>query len=302
MGLASRFVLRFAMMVLFGCAASLLTNGCGRWPQARTYEVTHAGDPGATFVVVEEVARAQNYQIVERNDPAYLLKLRTHVDENSTSKISYITVQVDPTGRVTLTPSGFLLRPDGTMHQRLHDELGMLEQQIMARLNPPAAAESGQSPAAAGDTATQVPHAWIEPSSDPARWGPGNFTCLPVHIPAADQTLIALRLESGELAAVTLSLAYDPTLCRSPAACPQEQGCPALGIGDAEQVRALAQRLQANHIGRTATLLHRGAPAVVLDLAQHGSVAQAMNQPGAGGPAAAEGATSGPAAQPSAPH
>jgi len=290
MGLASRFVLRFAMMVLFGCAACLLSSACGRWPQARTYEVKNAVDPAQTFAAVEEVVKAQNYQIVERNDAAYLLKLRTHVDEKSSSKISYITIQVEPTGRVALTPSGFLLRPNGTIHQRLDDELTTLEQQITARLNPAAATAPGSSPVAAGDTGQQVPQAWVEPSSDPARWGPGNFTCLPVHIPAADQTLIALRLESGELANVTLSLAYDPTLCRSPAACPHEQGCPALGIGDAEQVRALAQRLQANEIGRTATLLHRGSPAVVLDLTQHGSVAQAMSQPAAASPAATEGA------------
>lgn len=270
------------------CALAMLL-ACGRWPPLRTYQVNNTADPDTSFQGVEEVVKANNYQIVERNDAARTLKLRTHVDEDSASRVSFITIAVNETGHVSLTPSGYLVRENGTIHQRLDDELANLEDQISGRLAQGAEAPVGTAaapvsaaPEVAAGAPPGTPAAWVEPSSDPAKWGPGNFTCLPVNIPTADQSLIGLRLANGELAQVTLSLAYDAALCRSAAACPHAGGCPALGIGDEAQVQALAARLAAQEISGTATLLHRGQPAVIIDLNQHGSVRQAMS----GAPAA----------------
>lgn len=285
MGYSRRFAsfARAGTLLLVLAAGASIAVGCGRWPEARTYQVESTSDPATSFSAAEEVVRTQNYQVVERDEAARTLKLRTHVDENSETRVTHITVQVHDNGSVVLTPSGYLVRPNGTIHQRLENELASLEQKIGERLasagSGVAAPEAG-SEAAAPPATTEpiIPSAWSEPSSDPAKWGPGNFTCLPVHIPQSDQALIGLRLANGELANLTLSLAYDAALCGSPAACPKPGECPALGIGDEAQVEALARRLAAQEVASVATLLYRGQPAAMVDLSQHGSIAQAMNQ------------------------
>src|SRR5690606_20632545 len=146
--------------------------------------------------------------------------------------------------------------------KRLDEELASLGGRIAGSLSQmaertPAAPSVTAARSAPPATSAGLPQAWSEPASDTAKWGPGSFTCLPVSIPTSDLGVIGLRLSNGELARVTLSLAYDASLCRAPAACPHAEGCPALGIGDAEQVRTLAQRLSSNEIAGTATLLYR---------------------------------------------
>lgn len=276
MGDWARFSLRFALGLCTIVSLGAGLGGCGGWPQARTYAVKNTADAGSTFQAVQEVVTQEKYRVIERDDAGRTVKLRTHVDESS-DKVSTITVKVDDAGTVSLLPGGFLARENGTIHHRLDDEISALELAIATRLakdlSPPTAS-SGPPPAGAAGT----PEAWVEPSSDTARWGTGNFTCLPVHIPAEDTAQIALRLSTGEIAQVTLSLAYADSLCRSPAACGQAAGCPALGIGDAEQVQALATLVGSQKVAASATLLYKGQALVVVDLSRHGSIAQALGQ------------------------
>jgi len=277
MGDRARFTRRFGLGLCTIFALGVLLGGCGGWPPARTYAVKTRADAGGTFQAVQEVVTAHKYKVIERDDAGRTLKLRTHVDESS-DKVSTITVKVDDTGSVSLLPGGFLVRENGTIHHRLDDEISTLELAIATQLAKGAPPPSATSGAPAAGEIGSTPEAWVEASADTARWGTGNFTCLPVHIPAEDTALIALRLSSGEIAKVTLSLAYADSLCRSPAACGQAAGCPALGIGDAEQVQALATLVGSQTVGATATLLYKGQAAVLVDLSRHGSIAQALGQ------------------------
>jgi hypothetical protein len=109
-------------------------------------------------------------------------------------------------------------------------------------------------------------------------WGNGNFTCIPVKVPADHQAALTLQLSNGEKADLQLSLAYAPELCRSPAQCKEAGGCPALGIGDPERVNRIASRLSKGEIGPSATLLDGGKPVANIDLAHHGSIVQALSE------------------------
>ena len=288
MGHSARFTLLLLVFLLIGASFA----GCARWAQPRAYGVKGTTDPNTAYQAVQGVVAQQGYRILKSDDAARSLELRTHTDE-STDKVTTITVKVDDGGAVTLTPAGFLVRPDGTVHKRVDQELATLETAISERLGggatpPPsssasASAASGGAPptiggALAAGAGSRTPEAWVEPASDTARWGTGNFTCLPVHIPAEDTSLIALKLSTGEIANVTLSLAYDAALCRSPAVCGQADGCPALGIGDTQQVQALAQLVGSQKVSPKATLLYKGQATVLVDLSRHGSIAQGMGQ------------------------
>lgn len=287
MGHWTRLRPKLAFMI-FVFLSMIALGGCARWTQPRTYAVTGARDPAVTYQAVQEVVAAQGYQVIARDDAARRLQLRTHVDETS-DKVTTITLEVDDGGGVTLVPAGFLVREDGTIHKRVDKELAELEAVIFERLGaiaPPASASTvAAEPPPVNDSAlaaasvAATPEAWVEPASDTARWGTGNFTCLPVHIPVEDTSLIALKLSNGQIADVTLSLAYASALCRSPAACAHADGCPALGIGDTHKVQALAQLVSSKQVTPTATLLYKGQAAVLIDLTRHGSIAQALGQP-----------------------
>src|SRR5262249_18942179 len=167
------------------------------------------------------------------------------------------------------------------VHKNLAREIDNLEADLKQRFGgAPAPAGSTQATASAqsvGDT-SGAPQAWTEPAYDPSVWGNGNFTCLPVRVPADHQAALTLQLTNGEKADLQLSLAYDAGLCRSPAQCKQAGGCPALGIGDTERVNRLAGRLSRGEIGSTATLLDGGKPVATIDLAHHGSIVQALSE------------------------
>lgn len=287
MGHWARFRLRLVLSAFVFLLVGTTLGGCARWTQPRAYAVKGGREPSVTYQAVQEVVTKHSYQVLRRDDAARTLELRTHVDETS-DKVTTITVKVDEGGGVTLVPAGFLVREDGTIHRRVDKELVDLEAAISERLGggAPAASASpaGSAPpptiggALAGASSGRTPEAWVEPASDTARWGTGNFTCLPVHIPAEDTSLIALKLSNGQIANVTLSLAYASSLCRSPAACSHADGCPALGIGDTQQVQALAQLVASKQVTPTATLLYKGQAAVVIDLSRHGSIAQGIGQ------------------------
>ena len=236
------------------------------------------GDPQATYGAVLEVAGVEKYKVLAQ-DPAKK-KIRL---EAKTGESSFIDVEV-AVGTVWLNAAGGLVR-DGKVHKKLSTEIAKLEGKLKQRLQTagpaPAVAGTAAAPVAATPVvdASAVPQAWSEPAYDPSVWGNGNFTCIPVKVPAEHQAQLTLQLSNGEKADLQLSLAYAPELCRSPAQCKVAGGgCPALGIGDSERVNRLAGRLSRNEVGPQATLLDAGKPVVNIDLSKHGSIMQAMSE------------------------
>jgi hypothetical protein len=249
--------------------------GCGgRWQPATAHEVASTGDPQATYGAVLEVAQTKGYTVVTKDDAARTARLQAQSNAKS-----FIDVTVVP-GQVKLSPAGALVRGE-KVHKMLQHELGNLEFELKQRLaggSPPApsaSASAAPTPVADGGG---VPPAWSEPAYDPSVWGNGNFTCLPVKVPAEHQSALSLKLTNGEKADLQLSLAYAPELCRSPAQCKLPGGCPALGIGDSERVNRLAGRLSRGEVGSQATLLDGDRPVASIDLSKHGSIVQALSE------------------------
>lgn len=286
-----RRVLRAALG--FGCLFTLLGPiACGdRFRPLTSHDVAGTADPNATYAVVLDVLQSDKYQVIDQDLAGHGVRVRSHVDQHDDGRVSMILVQVDGSV-VHLSPMGFLVHPDGTVHKSLSSELGSL-QKLLGRRLAAAGAVPGYpaSPTAAAAPAAPVglppppsappgalPLSWSEPAYDPKVWGHGNFTCLPVKLPAAEQAQLTLRLSNGENADVLLSLAYAPELCRSPGECKLAGGCPALGIGDPDRVSKLAGRLSKSEIGLQATLFFKGQAVALIDLSKHGSIAQAMTE------------------------
>lgn len=271
-------------------ALSVPVVACNRWRPARAYEVQVQQPGRVAYDATHEVLAAGRYQVVERNDDARRARVRAHAHESNDAQASFIQVEVAPDGRVTLTPSGYLVRADGTIHRKLEAEVEELERAIALRLNgqigaPTAAVASGGSPAPAPSppstpaaSSGAVPHAWTERAYDPGTWGSDEFTCIPARIPPEQQSELRLQLSNGQEASVAISIAYAPELCRSPQQCSLPGGCPALGLGDEQQVQALAGRIARKEVSSQATLVARGTPLATLDLSRHGSVAKALAQ------------------------
>lgn len=262
--------------------AALLTSGCGAWHAQGRHDVSALPDPNATFSVVLDTLKAQKYSILDQDAAAHRVSVRSHVDEQDPDHVSIIWIQLEGPA-VHLWATGYLVHPDGKTHHRLNSELTLLEKLLAKRLGtgaasaPTAAAPAGALPPAPAAPPGSLPIAWSEPAYDPAVWGHGNFTCLPVKLAAADQGQLTLKLSNGETADVLLSLAYAPELCRSPGECKLAGGCPALGIGDPDRVSRVAGRLSRHEVGPLATLFLKGEPVATVDLSKHGSIAAAMN-------------------------
>jgi hypothetical protein len=253
-------------------------TGCGgRWRPQQAGDVAGSSDPNATYAVVLDTLKAQKYKVVSQDASTHTVRVRAHVGENDAEGGSVIQLHVDR-GVVHLSATGYLVHRDGSTHRTLNSELVALNKHLKQSLATPAAAATSGSAAAPASVVASgpLPVAWSEPAYDPAVWGRGNFTCLPVKLAEADQAGLTLTLSNGENADVLLSLAHAPELCRSPAECKLAGGCPALGIADAERVSRLAARLSKHEIGPLATLFSRGQAVATIDLSKHGSVAQAM--------------------------
>jgi hypothetical protein len=247
-----------------------------------SHDVAVSADPNATYAVVLDTLKRDNYGVIDRDDAAHAVRVRSHIDQHDANRVSIITLQVDGAA-VHLGASGYLVHPDGTIHKSLNSELASLQRTLSKRLGsgalPPPPSQApvpmAEAPSAAPGS---LPTAWSEPAYDPSVWGHGNFTCLPVKLAAEQQSELTLKLSNGENADVSLSLAYAPELCRSPGECKLPGGCPALGIGDTDHVSRLAGRLSKKEIGPQATLLLKGQPVAIIDLSKHGSIAQAMTE------------------------
>ena len=252
-----------------------LSVGCSRWLPPKVHDVPIQVDPQASYAAVLTFATNEDYKVIAKDDAAMKVRLQSHSDDES-----FIDVQVVG-NQVSLAAAGGLVR-DGKVHRSLSRELTGFEEDLKEHLaEGPAPAESAAAvpdvppPAANG---AGMPVAWSEPAYDPSVWGNGNFTCLPVRVPAEHQAALTLQLSNGEKADLQLSLAYAPELCRSPTQCKQPGGCPALGIGDTERVNRIASRLAKGEIGAQATLLDGGKAVANIDLAHHGSIVQAMSE------------------------
>lgn len=265
---------RAAAALLLGAA---LCVGCGgRWLPPKNYEVPTQADQRASYTAVLELVATKGYTVLTKDDAA--AKARLQAKSNGKS---FIDVEV-VAGQVRLVPMGALVR-DGKVHRVLANELSNLEVDLQQRFGAsatPAVASANTAglPPAPPPPEGSMPTAWSEPAYDPSVWGNGNFTCLPVRVPAEHQAALTLQLSNGEKADLQLSLAYAPELCRSPTQCKQPGGCPALGIGDTERVNRIAARLSKGEIGGQATLLDGGKPVASIDLAHHGSIVQAMSE------------------------
>jgi len=257
---------------------------CGnRFRPIESHDVAVAADPNQTYALVLDALKSEKYQIVDQDAAAHGVRVRSHIDEHDASRVSLISLQVDGAA-VHIGAAGYLVHPDGTIHKSLNSELASLQKSLSKRLlsagpiaptRPPPPAELPPPPNAPPGS---LPAAWSEPAYDPSVWGHGNFTCLPIKIPADQQSQLSLKLSNGENADVLLSLAYAPELCRSPGECKLPGGCPALGIGDTERVSRLAGRLSKHELSSQATLLLKGQPIAIIDLGKHGSIAQAMTE------------------------
>lgn len=252
-----------------------LTFGCaGRWQPASSHDVATQAEPQAAYSTVVQVVANKGYAIAAKDDGKKTLRVQSLANAKS-----FIEIQVAP-GHISLSPGGALVRGK-KVHKSLNAEVNNLEADLKQRFGAGAAvtvAPAVSSEAAAATAGVGVPQAWSEPAYDPSVWGNGNFTCLPVRVPAEHQNALALQLTNGEKADLQLSLAYAPELCRSPAQCKQPGGCPALGIGDPERVNRLAGRLSRGEVGPIAVLLDSGRPVANVDLSRHGSIVQALSE------------------------
>jgi hypothetical protein len=270
--MASALGLRRAAAV--GLVGLSLTLGCGRWQPTTSHDVATQTDPHANYAVVLGVAQAKEYAVVSKDDATLKVKLKAHSDSKS-----FIVVTVYA-NEIRLEGAGALVRDD-KIHKLLATEIGKLERELNRQVNSGVAmvaAPAAPAPATGAAAGGPAPSAWTEPAYDPSVWGNGNFTCLPLRVPAEHQSALTLQLTNGEKADLQLSLAYDAGLCRSPAQCKQAGGCPALGIGDAERVSRIAGRLSRGEIGPQAVLLDAGTPVATIDLAHHGSIQQALSE------------------------
>jgi hypothetical protein len=268
----------------FCCLVTLLGPlACGnRYRPAESHDVAATADPNATYAVVMDTLKSDKYDVIDQDAAAHAVRVRSHLDQHDANKVTIIMLQVDGAA-VHLSAAGYLVHPDGTVHKTLNSELSSLQKSLSKRLAsggplPPAPPGPAGLPPPPGAPPGSLPVSWSEPAYDPSVWGHGNFTCLPVKLPAEEQSQLTLKLSNGENADVLLSLAYAPELCRSPGECKLAGGCPALGIGDPDRVSRLAGRLSKNEIGAQATLLLKGQPVAVIDLSKHGSIAQAMTE------------------------
>jgi hypothetical protein len=256
------------------CIAAAVSSGCSRWQALRAHEVPSQGDPRGQYAAVLEVVKAEKYSVVSEEPAQYRVRVEAKA---STSQKSFIDIEV-ASDAVRLAGAGHLVR-NGKIHKSLNTEIGRLEQKLAARLGvaPAGSASAAAAPVAAAPL-VGLPESWSEPASDPAVWGTGNFTCLPVRVPPEHQGALVLRLSTGENADVQLSLAYAPELCRSPQKCKVAGGCPALGIGDSERVQKLAGRIKKSEITSRATLLDGTSAVASIELGQHGSIVQALSE------------------------
>lgn len=281
-------VAHVGLSALLAIAMATLGGACKHYVKARTYSVESTSDPKSTYATLREMLDKDHYQAVDQNASAQTVRVRAHADENEAGHASFIDAEVAPDGNVTFRASGSLVRPDGTISTRLSNEVSKLERQLADRLrgdtggakgSAASGKESASSPrdtssaASSGDTG--LPRAWNERAYDSKTWGDGEFTCIPTKLPS-DGRLLKLRLSTNEEADISISIAYDPGLCRT--GCSVPGGCPALGLSDEARAAKLAERIDQGQIDSSAAVMMDGKAVATIDLRKHGSINRFLRQ------------------------
>jgi hypothetical protein len=233
-------------------------------------------DPAQTYQTVTRVLEQSGYTPVDENATSRKVRVRAHASDSDLTNETFINAHVAADGSVRLSASGALAK-HRTLPSDLENELTTLAGKIRDRLGARSSSATSAGPSPSSSASGGLPQAWTEPAYDPKTWGDGKFTCVPFALPR-DPQQIKLRLSNGENADVAISIAYSPGLCRSASNCALPNGCPALGLGDSQQVRRLAERLARGQVASKATIVVDGRPVSTLDLRAHGSINQALIQ------------------------
>jgi hypothetical protein len=122
------------------CLALVLSVpvGCAHWAPLTDHAMQAEVDPATAYTAVLKVAGERQYNILERRDPDRTVHLRAHVDENRSDHPSYITITVDAAGRVTMVPSGSLVK-NNKVHPKLSSEITYFEDALRGELKRSAA-------------------------------------------------------------------------------------------------------------------------------------------------------------------
>lgn len=132
------------------CLVMLLVGpvACAHWVPAAEHVTQAEIDPASAYAAALKVASERGYTVLEQKDAERSAKLRAHVDEKRSDRVSFISVQVDAAGRVMLTPSGYLVRGD-KVHAKLASEVTYFEDALRGELK--------RTPSAAPATASALP-------------------------------------------------------------------------------------------------------------------------------------------------
>jgi len=160
--------------LLVGLAGPL---ACARWVPLNDQPTQAEVEPGSAYAAVLKVTKDRGYTILEQKDPERSVKLRAHVDEKRSDRASYITAQVDGSGHVRLTPSGFLVRGN-TVHSKLASEITYFNDALQGELKhaPPLASASAPPPPPEPPPPAETASASVAPALPPAPPKPASTT------------------------------------------------------------------------------------------------------------------------------
>jgi hypothetical protein len=143
--------------VLVLCLGAASVTACGGWVPARDYVAESKAGGATAYQKVLLLLDQKGYSVVEKRDADRYVRVRAHIDEKSKSHPSFIEVEVEPSGNVRLTPSGYLVK-NGKVHHALASETTKLETATRdalaseppapAPLPPPESATASAAPAA----------------------------------------------------------------------------------------------------------------------------------------------------------
>lgn len=138
--------MRFTLAL--ACLVTLLSGpvACAHWAPLSDHPTQAQVDPATAYAAVLKVAGERQYNILEQRDAERYVQLRAHVDENKSDHVSFITIRVDPAARISITPSGTLVK-NNKVHPRLSSEVTYFEDALRGELKRSAA--SAPAPAAA---------------------------------------------------------------------------------------------------------------------------------------------------------
>jgi hypothetical protein len=160
------------------CLSLLLSVpvGCAHWAPLSDHAMQAQVDPASAYAAVLKVAGERQYNILERRDPDRYVHLRAHIDENRSDHASFITIQVDASARVTIVPSGSLVKND-KVHPKLSSEITYFEDALRGELKR-------STPAAPATLAALPPPPPPPPSAETAAPPPAPSPAPSVAAPA----------------------------------------------------------------------------------------------------------------------